>query len=263
MGFVGDIVKGVTSNNAAKSATRAQTHAANKAIEFTEESRDIARSDLQPFREAGTRSLRSNKAAPSLATLVSNPAEQRKYIEENPLYQGLRDDAFRDVTTNAAARGKLGSGGTLEELQRRYLSLGRSLISQDIAERTNLATLGANAASGQATATQQTSNPVSDLLTQRGNAAAAGKVAQADAINGVIGSGQNRVNQAVTFLSDMRAKEDIERVGILDNGIGVYRYRYKGEGAQQIGVIAQEVEKVVPSAVTERDGLKYVNYGAL
>ncbi|CCE94650.1 conserved hypothetical protein [Sinorhizobium fredii HH103] len=62
-------------------------------------------------------------------------------------------------------------------------------------------------------------------------------------------------------LSDKRAKKDVKKVG------GLYEYRYKGEGKnapKRIGVMAQEVEKVRPDAVSRRpDGLKQVNYGAL
>ncbi|MDX0281745.1 tail fiber domain-containing protein [Sinorhizobium meliloti] len=62
-------------------------------------------------------------------------------------------------------------------------------------------------------------------------------------------------------LSDKNAKKDIKKVG------GLYEYRYKGEGKnapKRIGVMAQEVEKIRPDAVSRRpDGLRQVNYGAL
>lgn len=50
-------------------------------------------------------------------------------------------------------------------------------------------------------------------------------------------------------LSDIRAKEDIRRVGTTDNGIPVYTYRYKGENAVQMGVMAQELLEDQPEAV--------------
>ncbi|MEH3109033.1 MAG: tail fiber domain-containing protein [Agrobacterium cavarae] len=62
-------------------------------------------------------------------------------------------------------------------------------------------------------------------------------------------------------LSDKSTKKDIKKVG------GLYEYRYKGESKnapKRIGVMAQEVEKVRPSAVRKGlDGKKRVNYGAL
>ncbi|TJU85571.1 MAG: tail fiber domain-containing protein [Mesorhizobium sp.] len=64
-------------------------------------------------------------------------------------------------------------------------------------------------------------------------------------------------------LSDMRRKEDIRRIGTLDNGLPVYSYRYKGDDRVQIGVLAQEVEKVLPEAVFEIGGTKFVDHGKL
>lgn len=62
------------------------------------------------------------------------------------------------------------------------------------------------------------------------------------------------------LLSDRRAKTGVKRVGTLDNGIPVYAYRYKGEKVTQIGVMAQDVEKVKPHAVHQIGKFKHVNY---
>lgn len=63
------------------------------------------------------------------------------------------------------------------------------------------------------------------------------------------------------MLSDRRAKTDIRRVGKLDNGLPVYVFRYRGDDAPQIGLMAQEVELLHPDAVHEgSDGLLRVNY---
>ena len=68
-------------------------------------------------------------------------------------------------------------------------------------------------------------------------------------------------------LSDINAKQNIQKIGVLDNGLNLYKYEYKpefqAEGGYgiQIGVIAQEVEQVIPHAVMQRaDGMKAVNY---
>jgi hypothetical protein len=64
-------------------------------------------------------------------------------------------------------------------------------------------------------------------------------------------------------LSDVRAKENVQPVGKLDDGQKVYSYNYKGDPTPEIGLLAQEVEKVRPEAVaTGPDGLKRVDYGA-
>lgn len=64
-------------------------------------------------------------------------------------------------------------------------------------------------------------------------------------------------------LSDVRAKTDVQKVGELDDGQNVYSYRYKGDPTPEIGLLAQEVEKIRPEAVgTGPDGLKRVDYAA-
>lgn len=62
-------------------------------------------------------------------------------------------------------------------------------------------------------------------------------------------------------LSDRRAKTDIKQVGKLDNGLPVYVFRYRGNNTPQIGLMADDVEKVKPHAVvTGPHGLKMVHY---
>lgn len=62
------------------------------------------------------------------------------------------------------------------------------------------------------------------------------------------------------ILSDVRAKENIERIGTHDTGVGLYKYTYKGDATPQIGVLAQEMEQVKPEAVEEVNGVKFVNF---
>jgi Chaperone of endosialidase len=65
--------------------------------------------------------------------------------------------------------------------------------------------------------------------------------------------------------SDIRLKEDIVRLTRLDNGIGLYRFRYKGnDHAAYVGVMAQEVQEREPTAVwRDRNGYLVVNYNRL
>ena len=63
--------------------------------------------------------------------------------------------------------------------------------------------------------------------------------------------------------SDIRLKTDIKRVGQTDSGIPIYTFRYKSGGPIVMGVMAQDVEKVMPEAVGEIDGFKAVDYGRI
>jgi Chaperone of endosialidase len=67
--------------------------------------------------------------------------------------------------------------------------------------------------------------------------------------------------QPGSFFSDRRLKEDVERVGHTDDGMPIYKYRYKGEPETHIGLMADEVEKVKPEAVgLHPTGYKTVDY---
>ena len=70
--------------------------------------------------------------------------------------------------------------------------------------------------------------------------------------------------------SDIALKQNIVRVGTHPSGFGLYFFEYKPEHSQQagygrqFGVMAQEVEAVVPDAVfIHSDGFKRVNYTRL
>jgi len=64
-------------------------------------------------------------------------------------------------------------------------------------------------------------------------------------------------------LSDRRLKKNIKRIGTHKSGVGIYEYDYIWGGGKQIGVMAQEVEKVMPDAVFEIHGFKGVDYAKL
>jgi hypothetical protein len=64
--------------------------------------------------------------------------------------------------------------------------------------------------------------------------------------------------------SDVMLKHDITLLGYLDNGLGFYRFSYYGSNKAYVGVIAQEVQTVMPEAVIRgRDGYLIVLYDQL
>jgi len=64
--------------------------------------------------------------------------------------------------------------------------------------------------------------------------------------------------------SDIRLKHDIVLLGHLPNGLGYYRFSYNGSDRAYVGVMAQEVEPVMPKAVVhDRDGTLRVRYDKL
>ncbi len=84
------------------------------------------------------------------------------------------------------------------------------------------------------------------------------------------GSNPDKTNNTKRGGSDRSIKENIVRVGDHPLGIGLYLFNYKpdyrgtwGHG-RQFGVMAQEVETVMPQAVSMHpDGYKLVDYAML
>jgi hypothetical protein len=122
-------------------------------------------------------------------------------------------------------------------------------------------------------APQQATTSGADILgaNQMGYNAQMGNInaqqaAQQNFNQGLMGLG----GAGIMAFSDIRMKENINRIGTLPNGLPFYNFEYKpefkdiaGHGVH-IGVMAQEVEMVQPEAViTNANGYKMVNYGAL
>lgn len=80
-------------------------------------------------------------------------------------------------------------------------------------------------------------------------------------VGGVSGATYDTGVSAAGDFSDERLKEDVIQVGTTNDGLPIYKYRMKGGGKTQMGVMAQDVERVRPSAVsTHPSGYKMVDY---
>lgn len=100
------------------------------------------------------------------------------------------------------------------------------------------------------------------------NAYNQGQANQAAGLGGLFGLGGSLLGAAgqaggfAALFSDIRLKRDITRVGTTDGGLPVYTYRYVTGGPMMMGVMAHDVEKVIPDAVMTHDsGFKMVDYG--
>jgi hypothetical protein len=96
----------------------------------------------------------------------------------------------------------------------------------------------------------------------------AGNAANAGFWGGLISA----AGTAAAGKSDIRTKENIKLVGKMKNGLNVYSFEYKKEFKDTeyaghgsfVGVMAQEVEKIIPEAVfTGKDGYKVVDYSLI
>ncbi len=123
-------------------------------------------------------------------------------------------------------------------------------------QQQQLAQLLANASLGEGT---QLANQQIGI----GNAQASGRLGASQAL-------KDTTMQLATALSDKRLKDNIENIGV-KNGYNIYKWVWNelypvvaDIGKSAFGVIAQEVEKINPAAVTiHASGFKQVNYSMI
>jgi hypothetical protein len=281
--FVGDTVDSVTGSlfggddaaDAAREAGDVQAQATIKAAElqqeglqdvlgFQREALATSRSDLQPFRAAGVNALQQ------VAPLINDPQAQADFVQDNPFFEALAQDAQRRIFNTGAASGRGFAGGTAQALNNSIMLLGNDLVDRQIGRQMGLVNTGQASAAGQANAAQNfgqqagaatmsTNRTIGDLMTQGANAQASGIVGAANAQQGALNTAINTGLGigSIVALSDRRYKAHIAPL-IKLNGVQWYSYKYIN-GPWDVGVMADEV----PHAVTEIDGVKYVNYGEI
>lgn len=219
-------------------------------------------------------------------------------LENYPGYQFQLNQGQQALDRSAASRGLLLSGAQLKDSQAFGQGVAQSSALQPfLGQLDNLASLGENAGAITGNAGSNASNGIASDLLAGGQAQAAGTVGAANALTSGLQGGLNSallgyqlynqnnnsampstldtgalnstLNSGLSWdgsnyqYSDVRTKTDIERVGKTDDGLPIYIYRYKSGGPMQMGIMAQDVEKVIPDAVVTVNGLKMVDYGKL
>lgn len=205
-------------------------------------------------------------------------------FEEDPGYQFRKQESERALERALAAQGStLGGGGvgTINPRVARALEeQSQGLASQEYQNaynryvQDNLNTynmLMGTAGMGQgstgilATGGQNYANNVGNLTTGLASAqlnAQMAEAAQPSMFETMMNTGAQVAGAYAgnpAAFSDKRLKENITPFG-KENGHNVYKFNYKGDETQYIGVMAQEVLESDPSAVIEDNGFYKVHY---
>lgn len=241
--FVDQKLLGGDQRDAAEKAAREQERAGQEALSIQERVTEQIRGDLAPFREAGSAGL------PLLSDAINDPSSR---VLNNPFFQTMAADQEQRLLASAAARGKVGSGGTGDDLQRNLLLLGNQFAQQDITNLQNLTNTGANAAAQTGSFLQQGATAQGGIIGNIANANAAGTIgaanAQANARNSLIMGG-------ATIFCDIRLKENV-KFSHVENDIRMYNWSWTDEALEIVGdqsttgPIAQELKKSHPELVT-------------
>ena len=126
-----------------------------------------------------------------LSQFIKSDAPQS--LEEiNPVVDFLRKEGFEQIQESAAAGGRLGAGGTLKDLTQFNTDLTSTIVpqlqNQKFNQLFNLLGLGSNAASAQATGTQNTAVNTQNLLSGIGAAQSNAAIQQSNALTGALSS---------------------------------------------------------------------------
>lgn len=167
---------GIDSSRAARSASRTQSRSADAAIREEREAREQSVELRRPFFELGT------NLVPELENRLINPTT-RADIVNNDLFQSLFGNAVRTIRANNAGGKGIDSGQTLTDLTNASLGIGSQIRQNDINNLFNAVNIGSNAAAGTGNTITNTAANVGNLLTQRGNVLAAGRIGRTNAIN--------------------------------------------------------------------------------
>ena len=224
-GLVGGVTSAVVGSNAAQTASQEQATAAQNALNFEQQIYGNEQGYQSPYITAGQTSLGTlmqnlGSGTYNVGAAPSFTAPTLTQAQQTPGYQFTQQQGSKGILEGAAAAGGAISGGTLKSLDQYNQNLANTtyqnvynqslstyganlsqyqanLAAQQQAYSQQLApaTLGENAASSLSMAGNNTGNTISGLMTNLGNAQAAGNVGSANAINSGIGTATNTLTQ--------------------------------------------------------------------
>jgi hypothetical protein len=297
--IVGGVMSSRAQKSAAKTASRAQTEAADKSIAEQRRQFDAVQQLMAPYVQSGTTALSRYNA---LTGLAGEEAQQTliNQITSGAEYGSLVRQGEEAILQSASATGGLRGGNTQSALARFRPEILSSLIRDEYSRLGGMVSMGQNAAAGVGNAGMQTGQNISNQYGQIGQAQAGAALARGQATanmwgniagsigltaglggfggvpgtptpsagplhtgpmvgGGMLGGGGNIAP------SDIRLKTDIVPAGER-NGHAWYTYRYVWDdvGTVRGGVMAQEVMATHPEAViTHPLGFLMVDYSKL
>jgi hypothetical protein len=297
--IVGGVMSSRAQKSAAKTASGAQTRAAEQSIAEQRRQFDAVQQLMAPYVQSGTTALSRYNA---LTGLSGEEAQQTliNQITSGAEYGSLVRQGEEAILQSASATGGLRGGNTQSALARFRPEILSSLIRDEYSRLGGMVSMGQNAAAGVGNAGMQVGQNISNQYGQIGQAQAGAALARGQATanmwgniagsvgltaglggfggvpgtptpsagplhtgpmvgGGMLGGGGNIAP------SDIRLKTDIVPAGER-NGHAWYTYRYVWDdvGTVRGGVMAQEVMATHPEAVlTHPLGFLMVDYSKL
>lgn len=178
--IVGGIVASEAQSNAASSAANAQQ--ASSAASIAEQRRQFnaLQKLLQPYSDAGLRSLTAQQ---NLIGLNGNSAQATaiRNLTNSSQFAALANQGEQGILQNASATGGLRGGNTQAALAQFRPQLLNQLINEQYTKLGGITSIGQNASAMSGNAGMQSANNISNLLQQSGAAQAGNYLAQGQA----------------------------------------------------------------------------------
>lgn len=164
------------SSSAAKKAAKTQAASADKASQVQWDMYNQTRTDMAPWREAGGAAIGQ----------LSGMLDPNYDHTTSPGYQFRMDEGLRGVENSAAARGLLGSGGTLKDIVRFSQGVAADDFNQQFNRTASVAAGGQQVGMGLGQMGQNAATNMGNAYMQAGNARASGYAGQAGAWGGAL-----------------------------------------------------------------------------
>jgi hypothetical protein len=177
---VGGIMSSRAQKSAAKSASQAQTRAADQGIAEQRRQFEAMQQLMAPFVSGGQDAFTQMLGL----TGVGGPEAQQQMIERiqaGPEYGALVRQGEEGILQSASATGGLRGGNVQEALAKFRPEILSSLINQQYSRLGNIAGMGQNAAAGQASAGMNMASNIGNLYGQQGAAQAGAALARGQA----------------------------------------------------------------------------------
>lgn len=212
----------------------------------------------EDFGGVAQQSGQATNALSALLGLGGDPSAQQGAFENfrnNTGYQFGLNQGVNAITGSNAAKGLLNSGATAKAINQFGQDYASTKYNDYLSQLFNLSNQGLQAGQLLSGAGQESTSHGESQSQSTASSTSTGKGGKGG-LGGLVGGALSTV-----AASDRRLKKDIKFIRTLPNGLNVYSYKYINDKGPYIGVMADEVERLVPEALGPMiDGYKTVDY---
>ena len=156
-------------DNALTALRSSLTSSLNSLSQGTDRASQAISSSLQRTRQTYAPYIAAGQKAIARAEQLTNdPQAQLDYVQNNPFFSAMQETARDQLFANKAAAGRLGSGETLDQLDKNTLLLGEQLVGNAVNRNMGISGQGLQAGSLQTGADTSLTNLLANIFSNEG-----------------------------------------------------------------------------------------------